>query len=204
MIRDLDIHRFEYIWHLYNTNKSDKDLPFNEHKQCDPAVWQFPQDLIDYHHKIFEIGNKSLQGKTVLDLGCGTAWYLGCLENVVEKYIGIDADAKNIEYAKIMSNIVDVDSDIYSDKIENVKHKADTIMMLSVTHEMQLVENIFDDFDCDNIILDSWEKLNGVHLNELVKIIESKGFYIEQKHECFKPRDSLGNRYILHFHRPVC
>ena len=45
-------------------NKSDKDLPFNEHKQCDPAVWQFPQDLIETIIEIFEeLGNEILARK---------------------------------------------------------------------------------------------------------------------------------------------
>ena len=56
MIRDLDKHIFEYIWHLYYTNQTDNDLLFKDHVLCDPSVWQFPKHLIEYDKLVFESG----------------------------------------------------------------------------------------------------------------------------------------------------
>jgi 2-polyprenyl-3-methyl-5-hydroxy-6-metoxy-1,4-benzoquinol methylase len=202
MISDIDKHRFEYIWHLYKTNKTDKDLPFEQHVPCDPRVWQFPESLVEYHNLVFEKGHTALAGKTVLDIGCGNAWYLGCLENIVKKYTGIDHVAKNITYARIMASIVDVDSTFIIDKAENVKTMADTIMMLSVTHHIPDVINLFDKFDCDNLILDSWEKLQGVDLLSVINCLESKGFDLYEKHEWNgSSTKNFGKRFILHLHR---
>ena len=90
MISDLNKHRFEYIWHLYSNNISDTDLPFHKHVKCDPSVWQFPEHLVEYHRLIFGLGYTSLKDKKVLDIGCGISWYLGSMENIVKKYIGVD------------------------------------------------------------------------------------------------------------------
>ena len=204
MISNLNKHRFEYIWHLYYSNKSYEDLPFHEHKQADPSVWQMPEKFNDYYHLIFGLGKESFHGKTVLDVGCGVAWYLGFLENSVKKYIGVDPDVKSIKYAKIMAKIVDVDSDISVDSAENLKCKADTIMMLSVTHRIPNVKHIFEKFDCENIILDSWEKLPGIDLYTLIEYLGTKGFYLKEKHKWIHSStddQKLGNRYILHFNR---
>jgi len=202
MISNLNKQRFEYIWHLFNTNKTEKDLPFEKHVPCHPSVWQFPKNLIEYHDLVFDLGKKSLDGKTVLDLGCGNAWYLGCLENCVKEYTGVDIDTKKIKYAKIMSTIVDVPSTFIIDDIGNVKPKADTIMMLSVTQHIPNVKNIFEKFDCENVILDSFENLKGIHLKELVDFLISKGFSIDQKHEWKgSVNQSFGDRFILHFNR---
>jgi len=206
MISNIDKHRFEYIWHLFYTDKTDKDLPFHEHKQCDPTIWQFPKALVEYHRLVFELGHKSFKDKTVLDIGCGMAWYLGCLENIAKNYTGIDPNVKSIEYAEIMSRIVNIDTNISVGKAESIEYKADTIMMLGVTQHVPDVKRIFEKFNCDNIILDSWEKLHGIHLNDLIIYFESKGFLLNEKHQwddSIKDESwrDLGNRYILHFNR---
>jgi 2-polyprenyl-3-methyl-5-hydroxy-6-metoxy-1,4-benzoquinol methylase len=203
MISDLNKHRFEYIWHLFNTNKTDKDLPFHKHKQCNPSIWEFPEEISKYHHLVFELGEKSFKEKTVLDIGCGIAWYLGFLENKVKKYIGVDPDVKSIKYAKIMSSIVDVDSDISVNSVKDIKCKADTIMMLGVTHHIVDIKNIFNTFDCKNIVLDCWEEHpNSSHLNELIQILELKGFNLDNKNmHIFEKGCKISDRYILHFSR---
>ena len=203
MISNLNKHRFEYIWHLFNTNKTDEDLPFHKHKQCDPSIWKFPEEVIKYLHFVFELGGKSFKGKTVLDIGCGIAWYLGFFENKVKKYIGIDPDVKSIKYAKIMSSIVDVDSDISVNSVKDIKCKADTIMMLSVTHHIKDIKNIFNTFDCKNIVLDCWEEYpKSPHLNELIQVLELKGFNLDNKQlYMFRKSSKISDRYILHFSR---
>ena len=143
MISDLNKHRFEYIWHLYSNNISDTDLPFHKHVKCDPSVWQFPEHLVEYHRLIFGLGYTSLKDKKVLDIGCGISWYLGSMENIVKKYIGVDTNERRIKYAKIMSKIVDIDTDINVLPAEAVSCKVDTIMMLSVTHFIPKVKDIF-------------------------------------------------------------
>jgi len=205
MISDLNKHRFEYIWHLYNENKTDNDLAFADHTPCDPEVWQFPKHLIEYHKLIFEANKNAFNNKTVLDIGCGTAWYLGCLENA-KKYIGVDPDEKSIRYAKIMASLVHLDSDISVDSAEKIQCKADTIMLLSVTQHLKYLKTVFSKFDCEHIILDSWEELRGVHLNELISQLEKQGFVLTQKHQWDDPNKDenfteRGNRYILHFAR---
>ena len=105
-----------------------------------------------------------------------------------------------------MSRIVNIDSDISVNDAESIHYKADTIMMLSVTQHVPDVKKIFEKFECNNIILDSWEELQGIHLDDLIIYLESKGFLLNEKHkhkanyevENFKQR---GNRYILHFNR---
>jgi hypothetical protein len=107
-----------------------------------------------------------------------------------------------------MSRLIDVDSEVRIGKAETTVYKADTIMMLSVIQYIPDVKRIFfeNEFQCDNIILDSWEELEGVHLNDIIAYLESKGFILNEKHqwddtikdENYKDR---GNRYILHFNR---
>jgi len=206
MTLDLNNHRFEYIWHLINNNLTDIDIPFADHVPCDPAIWQYPQHLIEYNKLVFEQGRKALQDKNVLDIGCGIAWYLGSLEGVVKKYTGIEPDSKSVKYAKIMSNLVNLDAEIKLANAEQIACSADTIMMLSVTQYIKNVKPIFEKFDCKNIILDCWEKhTNSITLDELITHIETLGFVLNKKTvfiDTQKPElvSMHGDRYILHFH----
>ena len=209
MISDLNKHRFEYIWHLYSNNITDADLPFHKHIKCDPSVWQFPEHLVEYHRLIFGLGYTSLKDKKVLDIGCGISWYLGSMENIVKKYIGVDTNERRIKYAKIMSKIVDIDTDINVLPAEAVTCKVDTIMMLSVAHQIPQVKDIFEKFDCENIILDCWEEKNNVSVTDLVGYLEDKGFTTTEKQlydyadkkDPGKGQVYEGDRYILHFNR---
>jgi len=210
MISDLNKHRFEYIWHLYNKNITDKDMPFHSHVPCDPSVWQFPDHLIEYHRLVFDLGYTSLKNKEVLDIGCGIAWYLGSMENLVKKYVGVDMNEKRIRYAKIMSKIVDVDTELNVLPAEKVSCETDTIMMLSVAHQIPQIKNILNKFKCQNIILDCWEEKNQVHMNDVIDFLEKhKGFVLTGKHlydyagksDSGKGQTYEGDRYILHFNR---
>ena len=127
MISDLNKQRFEYIWHLYNEDITDKDLPFSEHKSCDEKVWKFPKALERYHDIVFDTMPEAFRDKNILDIGCGTAWYLGCMENVVKHYTGLDQDDRNIRYAEIMSKNVTVNSSIVSQSIET--HECKTCLL---------------------------------------------------------------------------
>ena len=209
MISSINKKRFEYIWHLYNTNTTDKDLPFDKHVPCDPAVWEFPQHLVEYHRLVFDLGRESLMHKEVLDIGCGLSWYLGSMENLVKKYVGVDPDKKSIQYAKIMSKIVDVDSDIRVGSAENILCKADTIMMLSVAHRIPTILDVLKKFQCENIILDCWEEENNINVKDIIRVLKDKSFLLSEQHlydyfgkeDLGKSHIYSGNRYILHFHR---
>lgn len=207
MISDLNKQRFEYIWHLYNENKTERDLAFKDHVPCDPDVWQFPEHLIEYHKLVFETNKDAFNNKTVLDIGCGTAWYLGCMENA-KKYIGIDPDEKSVKYAKIMASLTDLDAEISFSTAEKIDSTADTIMLLSVTQHLKYLKTVFSKFDCKNVILDSWEQLQGVHLNELITLLEKQGYALTHKSEWDDPNKDenftdRGKRYILHFDRQI-
>jgi SAM-dependent methyltransferase len=207
MISDLNKQRFEYIWHLYNENKTAKDLAFRDHVPCDPDVWQFPEHLIEYHKLVFETNRDAFDNTTILDIGCGTAWYMGCMQNA-KKYIGADPDEKSIRYARIMASLIDIDAEISFNTAEKIDCTADTIMLLSVTQHLNDLKTVFAKFDCKNIILDSWEQLRGVHLNELVVLLETQGFALTHKLEWDGPNKDgnstdRGQRYILHFDRPI-
>ncbi len=209
MISDKNKHRFEYIWHLYNSDKTEVDLPFDQHVPCDPALWQFPKHLVEYHRLVFGLGYMSLKDKTVLDIGCGIAWYLGSMENIVKKYIGVDPNERRIKYAHVMSKLVDIDADISVSSGEQIICKADTIMMLSVTHFIPKVKDIFKKFDCENIILDCWEERNNQSLTDLISYLENKGFTLTEKQlydyadktDLGKKQKYKGDRYILHFNK---
>ena len=211
MIRELDKHIFEYIWHLYYTNQTDNDLLFKDNVPCDPSVWQFPKHLMEYHELVFESGRKAFHGKTVLDIGCGFGWYLSILENMgVSKYIGIDPDVKSIKYAKIMIKNVNLDAEVSLNSVENINCKADTILMLSVNHKLDDQLSVFEKFECQNIILDSWEFQNDFHLDDIVNHFRTLNFQCTQKklydHDHDRDRDLkaghiAGHRHILHFEK---
>jgi len=211
MIRELDKHIFEYIWHLYYTNQTDNDLLFKDNVPCDPSVWQFPKHLMEYHELVFESGRKALHGKTVLDIGCGFGWYLSILENMgVSKYIGIDPDVKSIKYAKIMIKNVNLDAEVSLNSVENINCKADTILMLSVNHKLDDQLSVFEKFECQNIILDSWEFQNDFNLDDIVNHFRTLNFQCTQKklydHAHDRDRDLIaghiaGHRHILHFEK---
>jgi len=211
MIRELDKHIFEYIWHLYYTNQTDNDLLFKDNVPCDPSVWQFPKHLMEYHELVFESGRKALHGKTVLDIGCGFGWYLSILENMgVSKYIGIDPDVKSIKYAKIMIKNVNLDAEVSLNSVENINCKADTILMLSVNHKLDDQLSVFEKFECQNIILDSWEFQNDFNLDDIVNHFRTLNFQCTQKklydHDHDRDRDLIaghiaGHRHILHFEK---
>ena len=204
MVSDLNKHRFEYIWHLFYNNLTDIDIPFTDHIPCDPEIWQYPQEMIEYNKIVFEEFKNSLENKTVLDIGCGTAWYLGQLEGIIKKYTGIDPDSKSVKYANIMSKLVNVDAEIKLAYAEQVTCSADTIMMMSVTHKFNNVKPLFEKFFCENIILDSWDKLNDITLDQLILHIESCGFDLTKKTEFIQNSRTYferGDRYILHFQK---
>lgn len=213
MISDLNKHRFEYIWHLYYNKITDKDLSFTEHTPCDPSVWQFPKHLVEWHRLVFGLGHKSLKDKEVLDIGCGMAWYLGNMENIVKKYVGIDPNEESIKYARMMTNIVDMDADVSVMDGQDVTCKADTIISLGVLHQIhpfERVQSILERFDCENVILDCWEQKNGVHVNDIMNyLIENKGFVLTERHQYHyagkddagKNQINEGDRYVLHFDR---
>ncbi len=203
MLRDLDKHIFEYIWHLYYTNQTDNDLLFKDHVPCDPSVWQFPKHLIEYNKLVFESGRKALHGKTVLDIGCGVGWYLSILENIgVSKYIGIDPDVKSIEYAKIMTKNVNLDAKVSVNSVENINCKADTILMLSVNHRLDNQLSMFEKFECQNIILDSWEFQKDINLNDILNHFRTLNFQCIQKKLFGHEGGGInGYRYILHLEK---
>jgi len=209
MISDKNKHRFEYIWHLYNSEKTDVDLPFDQHVPCDPALWQFPEHLVEYHRLVFGLGHAAFKDKKILDSGCGIAWYLGSMENIVKKYIGVDTNEKRIKYAHMMSKLVDIDAEIKVASAEEILCKADTIMMLSVTHQMPNVKDILQRFDCENIILDCWEDRNNIKMTDVISYLEDRGFTITEKklyhytdkNDLGKKQKYKGDRYILHFNR---
>jgi len=203
MIRDLDKQLFEYIWHLYYTNQTDNDLSFKDHVPCDPSVWQFPKHLIEYHELVFESGRKALHGKTVLDIGCGVGWYLSILENMgVSKYVGMDPDVKSIKYAKIMTKNVNLDAKVSVNSAENISCKADTILMLGVNHKLDNQLSVFEKFDCQNIILDSWEYPKDINLNDILNHFRTLNFQCIQKKLYNYDRDGKKyHRYILHLEK---
>jgi 2-polyprenyl-3-methyl-5-hydroxy-6-metoxy-1,4-benzoquinol methylase len=209
MVSDKNKHRFEYIWHLYNSNKTYDDLPFDKHVPCDPSLWQFPEHLIEYHRLVFGLGHAAFKDKKVLDIGCGISWYMGSMENTVKKYIGVDTDERCIKYARTMSKLVDIDAEIKVASAEEILCKADTIMMLSVTHQMPNVKDILQRFDCENIILDCWEDRNNIKMTDVISYLEDRGFTITEKKlyhytdkkDLGEQQTYRGDRYILHFNR---
>jgi len=203
MLRDLDKHIFEYIWHLYYTNQTDNDLLFKDHVPCDPSVWQFPKHLIEYNKLVFESGRKALHGKTVLDIGCGVGWYLSILENIgVSKYIGIDPDVKSIEYAKIMTKNVNLDAKVSVNSVENINCKADTILMLHSNHHLDNQLSMFEKFECQNIILDSWAFQKDINLNDILNHFRTLNFQCIQKKLFGHEGGGInGYRYILHLEK---
>ena len=125
----------------------------------------------------------------------------GSSPNTVKHYKGIDLDKKNIKYAKIMSNNVAVDSRITLHNIETYDCKADTILMLSVTHELDNVEEALQRFNSEYLVMDSWEKFSGNHLDDHIGLLTEKGYQLKHKTEWGGPPKENKKRFILHFHR---
>jgi len=143
------------------------------------------------------------KGSKVLDIGCGVNWYLSILENIgVSKYIGIDPDVKSIEYAKIMTKNVNLDAKVSVNSVENINCKADTILMLHSNHHLDNQLSMFEKFECQNIILDSWEFQKDINLNDILNHFRTLNFQcIQKKLYNYKPNGINGYRYILHLEK---
>ena len=104
------------------------------------------------------------------------------LENIgVSKYVGIDPDVKSIEYAKIMTKNVNLDAEVSVNSVENINCKADTILMLSVNQRLDNQLSVFEKFECQNIILDSWEFQKNINLNDILNHFRALNFQCIQK-----------------------
>ncbi len=76
------------------------------------------------------LGHGAINGRTVLDLGCGSgilsigAWLLGA-----ERVIGIDASEKAVEQAKEACDLMDAEVELHTMDVEDVDFKVDTVIM---------------------------------------------------------------------------
>ena len=76
------------------------------------------------------LGHGAIDGRTVLDLGCGSgilgigAWLLGA-----ERVIGIDASEKAVEQARVNSGAMDAEIELHTMDVRDVGFKVDTVIM---------------------------------------------------------------------------
>ncbi len=76
------------------------------------------------------LGHGTINGKTVLDLGCGSgilgigAWLLGA-----ERVIGIDASEKAVEQAKAACETMEADVELHTMDVNDVDFIVDTVIM---------------------------------------------------------------------------
>ena len=180
----------------YGFWKDGENATLSNWKQAQEAHTEF---LFKHIFKHIEDKEKSY----MLDIGCGVGWYLSILENIgVSKYIGIDPDVKSIEYAKIMTKNVNLDAKVSVNSVENINCKADTILMLSVNHRLDNQLSVFEKFDCQNIILDSWEFRKDINLNDILNHFRTLNFQcIQKKLFDYEGGGINGYRYILHLEK---
>ena len=203
----LDRQKYEWIWHLYNTNQTDEDFPFENHIPCPPDVWTLPKHVIEYCQQTFSLKQDQLKNKTILDIGCGVAWYLPMLDTLgVKKYIGIDPVAKDLKYSKILSKIVNMDCEFHESTAENYeKCEADTILMLICVQRFSETFKVFEKLKANDIILDSWELTipTKIPLNDMIAFFKNKGMEIRSKWLYDYPNKSEPdqNRWVVHFSR---
>lgn len=71
-----------------------------------------------------------IEGKIVVDLGCGTGIFaVGLYITGAKKIVGIDVDKKSIEIAKKHAEDNNLDVDFYVKDVKDVKEKCDTVIM---------------------------------------------------------------------------
>ncbi len=204
MLREFDKKVFEYIHHLHLTEKTTKDLSFEDHKPCDPSVWQFPKWLETYYQTVFLDFKHILENKTVLDVGCGLGDHISWFENCgVKELINIDNNPNVITYAKIVSDLVKMKTSCHVASAEDFKLEAETIYMLGVNHMMKNQKEVYKTLKCNDLIVDSNNK--NISIDDLIANILDCSFVLKKLIKWTIPKD-LGNpigdlRYFLHFER---
>ena len=74
--------------------------------------------------------------------------------------------------------------------------------MLSVNHHLDNQLSVFEKFDCQNIILDSWEFQKNINLNDILNHFRALNFQCIQKKLYNHEGGGInGYRYILHLEK---
>ena len=180
MLRERDYHIFEYIHHMYFEGKKYEDLPFRNHVSSGfrSDVW-----VDKYFQAVFEKSAIFFKNKIVLDIGCEIGSKISWIELFdAKEYVGIDPDKKHIYYAKIIAEIVNLNTSIIQSTAEHfVYEKYDTGLLLSVTQHLENQEYVISSMcnNCDNVIIDTWVNCrNCKSLSEYISLVENNNMTI--------------------------
>lgn len=182
-MRSFDIKVFEYIHHLYSEKKDESHLSWADHVSCDPSIWKPDAWLLQYEKLAFENCSDLIKGKRVLDMGCNIGSKISWLENYgATHYTGVDPNAHDLKYAKIVADIVDINCELVNTTAENFEYKNyDTGLLLSVTHWLRDQELVLSKLfnHCQHTIIDTWIAKEGCNgLSYYLDLAEEHGHKI--------------------------
>ena len=139
--------------------------------------------------------NGDIEGKFVIDLGCGTGIFsIGCALLNAKKVVGIDIDEKMIEIARVEAEKLNVDVEFFSMDIEEFNEKGEVVIMnppFGAQYTNRKADRIFIEK-----AMELSEVFYSLHLKDsshfIKKLIESRGWkIIEEKNYRFPIKSSF-------------
>ena len=180
MLNRRDAHIWEYIHHLYFEGKTYEDIPLKKHK---PMGLVIDEKNADYYKCCFEPLQQYIKDCSILDVGCFIGNKIHWFEKLSAKsYIGIDPDPKCIRVAKIAAKISNMPADVVQTTAEEYNFKADTTVLLSVTHKFSSQNTILDKITSNNFIMETWVDQNNCWSSEKYINYLTKKYDITYQH----------------------
>ncbi len=100
----------------------------------------------DYPNKIKEFLKNNLKGDIILDAGCGTGKFTSTLENLSNKYIGIDLSANQLEKAQTKSK--KSNSEFIQANLSNIPLKDNTVDIIISTWVLGTIKDLDERCKC--------------------------------------------------------
>jgi|TARA_B110000483_G_scaffold228805_1_gene292048 2-polyprenyl-3-methyl-5-hydroxy-6-metoxy-1,4-benzoquinol methylase len=178
----IDRRMFEYLSHLKFGKVDHKELSWNDHLKLPDSDWQFPSDLETYFKEVFYKNADVIQGKRILDVGCEYGNKIPWIDKFAPQELTcIDPNKDDLYIAEYVGGLATSPVTCVEAKAEDHQLDADTIFMLSVNHHLDDQWQVYENLDCEHLIIDTWtDKAPINRITEALSIhfvLESKWIY---------------------------
>ena len=161
---------------MTNLNLSEKSKNYYEEND----IYEIFSIAEDYPNKIYNFLLPKIQGKTVLDLGCGTGKFMQKFYDKAHKYYGLDLSEKQLNIAK-----------------EKVKDSNNVEFMCCSAENIPLPDNSVD------VIISTWVLGTILELDRRNKVLEemnlpiSEYVFLASSNSAGTEIEFMGKKYIV-------
>lgn len=153
---------------MTNLNLSEKSKNYYEEND----IYEIFSIAEDYPNKIYNFLLPKIQGKTVLDLGCGTGKFMQKFYDKAHKYYGLDLSEKQLNIAK-----------------EKVKDSNNVEFMCCSAENIPLPDNSVD------VIISTWVLGTILELDRRNKVLEEMKRVLKKDGNIYLVENDIGGEF---------